>query len=268
MKEVLTTIFLLDESDILTHDDYKKRYSKLSIKKFQLNKDQSSKVIGKREYDKNPIHYNSDLLVEIKKINNQISDFIQEKDYNQIRYNETTFDSLTDCTFSHDSLITIAKLLSNQFSLFNKIISDKFDFIFIDEYQDTHPYIIELFLEQLPSKNNTTIGLFGDSMQGIYDDGIGSVKTYTSNGILKLIPKEDNYRCSSQVVDFINQLRDDSLEQSVALKNGETINERQGYVKFYYTQSVRPAARSDKAEKDGYLASLKTNIEKISKWRI
>lgn len=264
LKEVLNNIFLLDESDISTHNDYKKRYSKLSIKKFQLNKDQSPKVVGKRDYDKNPNLYNSDLLLEIKKINNQISDLIQEKDYNEVRYNETSFDSLSDCTFSHDSLITISKLLSNEYPLFNKIISDKFDFIFVDEYQDTHPDIIELFLTQLPNNKNTTIGLFGDSMQGIYDEGIGSVNKYAANDTLKLIPKEDNYRCSSQVIDFINQLRDDSIVQSVAFKSEETINERQGYVKFYYSFLAKPSIRSDKAEKDIYLALLKANIEKIS----
>jgi len=94
----------------------------------------------------------------------------------------------------------------------------KFQYIHVDEYQDTNKLIVDIFLNKIPADSKTIIGLFGDSMQGIYDDGIGDVDEYINSGLLKKVEKEDNYRCSEQVIEFINQLRNDGLEQEVAFK--------------------------------------------------
>ena len=67
----------------------------------------------------------------------------------------------------------------------------------------------------------------------------GDVESYINSGQLTKINKEDNYRCSEDVITFINQIRNDGLEQKLAFKtkNGltETGEERQGEVKLYYS---------------------------------
>ena len=106
-------------------------------------------------------------------------------------------------------------------------------------YQDTHKNVVEIFVDKVSEDGKTTIGFFGDSMQGIYDDGAGDVESYINSGQLTKINKEDNYRCSEDVITFINQIRNDGLEQKLAFKtkNGltETGEERQGEVKLYYS---------------------------------
>ncbi len=124
------------------------------------------------------------------------------------------------------------------------------------------------FLNAVSSRENTTIGLFGDSMQGIYDNGIGDVDNYVSNGQLVKIEKEDNYRCSIQVVGFINRLRNDGLKQEVAFKKVEdvyeSIDDRQGIVKLYYSiyDGERTASGNPK-DKDEYLKYVDSTIKKV-----
>lgn len=192
---------------------------------------------------------------------------IATKDPNQIKYNETSFDNYTELSYGHDGLLYLAHKLFVSYPKLSKIIRDKFDFIFIDEYQDTRPEIVEIFLKYVANENSTLVGLFGDSMQAIYADGIGNAQSYVTQGLLNRVDKEDNYRCSEQVITFINQLRNDGLTQKVAFKKidgkEETAAERQGKVKFYYAIcDTKPHARSTQEEKDSYIQKLDKLIEK------
>nr|WP_245368697.1 UvrD-helicase domain-containing protein [Paenibacillus silagei] len=226
---------------------------------------------GKREYDKNPEYYNEILNNEIDILNNLILEQIEAKDCNIIRYNETSFDNFRDLTYGHDGLLEIAYSLFKKYNLLGRILQDKYDFIFIDEYQDTNPKIIEIFFRLLPSYKKTIIGLFGDSMQAIYEDGIGDVENYIKEGSIIKIIKEDNYRCSEQVVQFINQLRNDDLEQQVAFKMNkddilETKDDRQGTVKLYYgIYDNKPNAFSSIDHKHDYMEVLNKLVEEANR---
>ncbi|WP_159286504.1 UvrD-helicase domain-containing protein [Tenacibaculum maritimum] len=257
------------EQKVEEHKNYKKIYEKYANGLYTVKGESVAKVIGKREYDKNPEDYNAKLNSDITALNELILKQINETDYNMVGYNDTRFDSLKDLTFGHNSLISIAFLLFQRFPLLSKILQDKYDFILIDEYQDTHRNIIEILLELLPKDSKTIVGLFGDSMQGIYEEGIGDVEKYIADKKLVKIEKEDNYRCSEQVIKFINTLRNDGLEQEVEFKKNdgvlETIENRQGEVKFYYSvyNNPKPHIRSAKEDKEKYLNTLKSLISKV-----
>jgi DNA helicase-2/ATP-dependent DNA helicase PcrA len=243
------------------HENYKSKYKKYADKLFSIKKESTQKVEGKREYDLEPEKYNQILNDKISLLNQEIKEIIEKKDYVDIEYNETRFNDFRDLTYSHDGLLDISYLLFKKYKVIGKILQDKYDYIFIDEYQDTNPNVIEIFLELLPQSNKTLIGLFGDSMQAIYDDGIGDVNKQVSNGLLARVDKEDNYRCSLQVVDYINQLRNDDLVQEVALKTikgiQEKIEDRQGTVTLYYSlYPKKPNAFSSQEERDSYLSAL------------
>lgn len=244
------------------HEKYKKIYEKYAKKLFTVESKTIGKVIGKKEYDKNPESYNGELNSLIDSLNEIIKNQIEEKDYNKIKYNETRFDSYNDLTFGHDGLLEISYQLFNIFPKIGKILQDRFDYIFIDEYQDTNEKIVKIFLECLPKTERMIIGLFGDSMQSIYSDGIGDVQRYITGGFLKEIPKEDNYRCSVQVVEFINKIRNDGLRQEVALKHSEeSLDERQGTVSFYYSiVESKPNAFSSQEVKNEYVEKINTLI--------
>jgi len=261
IKAVIHYIFTLEEITEEDHKAYKKIYEKYSDKLYAVRKESCDKVVGKRIYDTSMPHYNSILNEKIKSLNSEIIEHIASMDHNNIIYNETRFDSLRDLSFSHDSLLTISYKLSEKYNLLPKIISDKYDFIFIDEYQDTNEKIIKLFLNLLPQNKKTTVGLFGDSMQGIYDDGIGDINIQIIGNELIRINKEDNFRCSQEVIDFINVIRTDDIEQKLALKKDENADARKGDVELFYSvYGKKPNTFSPADDKDQYLAVLNNLI--------
>ncbi|MCS3868792.1 DNA helicase-2/ATP-dependent DNA helicase PcrA [Chryseobacterium ginsenosidimutans] len=182
-----------------------------------------------------------------------------------MRYNETRYNNFKELSFGHDELLHIASLLFKNHELLGKIVSDKFDFILIDEYQDTNEKIVDIFLNSLPKNNKTTIGFFGDSMQGIYDDGIGDVEQEIKEKKLVKIEKEDNFRCSNKVIDFINTIRNDGLKQELALKDLEMDDDRNGNVKLYYSvYGEKPNVFSSVEDKNKYFDALNKLIVQIS----
>lgn len=247
------------------HEKYKKLYGKYSGMLFTTTGEKTSKVTGKREYDKEPIKFNSDLNTEVDKLNQIILAQIDSKDYNKVRYNETRYNNFKELSFGHDELLHIASLLFKKHELLGKIVSDKFNFILIDEYQDTNEKIVDIFLDSIPKNNKTTIGFFGDSMQGIYDDGIGDVEREIAEEKLIKIEKEDNFRCSNRVIDFINTIRNDGLKQELALKDLETVDDRNGEVKLYYSiYGKKPNAFSSSEDKNQYFDTLNESITQVS----
>lgn len=257
LKEVIHHIFCLKNINVQIHKEYKKAYEKYSNKLFSVESINCNKVIGKPAYGKSPSDYNLELNEKIDILNKKIIEIINSKDYRDIEYNSTRFDSFVDLSFSHDSLITLSYELGLKFELLPKIISDKYDYIFIDEYQDTNELIIKLFLNLLPKNRATTIGLFGDAMQGIYDDGVGDIKEHIKDGSVVKINKKDNYRCSQEVIDFINVIRTDEIEQKLALKQDDKETDRKGNVNLHYRIcGKKPNTFSSADIKEAYLSKL------------
>jgi len=147
------------------------------------------------------------------------------KNYNKkINYQE--YSSYKNGIISHSDILIFSENLFSKYPLINKIFADCYPIVFIDEYQDTDKKVIKIFLEYL-LKEKITIGLFGDKMQNIYDEGIGKIE----NENLERITKEDNYRCSQSVINLLNKIRND-ITQKPSAKNSEI----EGSYKFYYKE--------------------------------
>lgn len=235
------------------HDRFKKAHSQLENRRRTVLGEDTAKVTGKREYDKEPDTYNSQLNGLIGEVNKEIRDKLASRQPNEFFYNDTAFDNFNDPSYGHDGLITLACHMLEGFPMLGRIVSDRHDCIFIDEYQDTSADVVRVLLRCLPEGAKTVIGLFGDSEQAIYSDGIGSALSHIDAKELILVVKEDNYRCSPQVIDFSNKFRTDGLKQDVALKsldNGtlETLDSRQGSVKLVYDLAPAEVDTGDKAE--------------------
>lgn len=247
------------------HNRFKEIYDRYAAAYFTVKNERLDKVIGKREYDDSPENFNEKLNKEIEKLNTEICDIISGKDHTIINYNETRFNSFDRLTYGHDGLLELAAILFEEYPLLGKIVTDKYDCIFVDEFQDTNPRIVTALL-RLPN-SKCTVGFFGDSMQSIYSQGIGSVQQFIDDGTLLRIEKDDNYRCSEQVIGFINTLRYDGLIQEVAYKLTndilETAEDRTGNVTLYMAAYPnKPHARSSPEEKKKYEAALSFMIEK------
>lgn len=117
---------------------------------------------------------------------------------------------LKEGIISHDELLVVANSMFQRFPKLCDILKDRYQFIFIDEYQDTHKEVIEIFLTHLnQSKKKNIIGFFGDAMQSIYPDGIGNLDDYKGDEAEKVkeVKKEQNRRNPKLVYELANRLR-------------------------------------------------------------
>ena len=154
---------------------------------------------------------------------------IQYKEHTRLAYGE----------ISHDEVIKISKVMFARYSKLCKIVCSKYPYIFVDEYQDTSPQVIDILLKSLQSVSNPSIiGFFGDSMQAIYDEGVGDIDDFISEGIVNKIEKKQNRRNPSKVIELGNKLRTDGLIQ-VPSEDADAPNMKNGIIKdgtvsFFY----------------------------------
>lgn len=141
---------------------------------------------------------------------------------------------------SHDEVIILANKMFNKYIKLCNIVNWKYDFILVDEYQDTFSPVIEILLTSLKkSSHKSIIGFFGDAMQAIYENGgEKSVAEHVRNGDVIEVKKEQNRRNPRLVIELSNKLRTDGLTQEPSkdinapnMQNGKV---KQGTIKFIY----------------------------------
>ncbi|MEK4743576.1 UvrD-helicase domain-containing protein [Bacillus sp. FSL R9-9481] len=163
---------------------------------------------------------------------NELEKGIQYKEYNQIK----------NGIISHDEVLELANYMFKKHPLLCDVLKDKYQFIFIDEYQDTSSLVIEIFLKHIrQGKKRNVIGFFGDSMQSIYDEGVGSLEEYILSGDVQEIQKKQNRRNPRLVIELANKLRVDKLiqepsndRQAPNMYNGLV---KEGNIKFLYSSA-------------------------------
>lgn len=140
----------------------------------------------------------------------------------KIRINYDNYSNYKEGKFSHDALIAIAEKIFSSYPKIRKIVTDAYPIIFVDEYQDTQKETITILLNYLKSRQNFTLGFFGDKRQQIYDKGIGEIP---SEHNLKLIQKTENYRSSKEVIELLNKIRKDiqQYQPPANTRLGETL---------------------------------------------
>lgn len=151
---------------------------------------------------------------------------------------------LANGEISHDEVLVLANEMYKKYSKLCDILNDRYPFIFVDEYQDASPLVVDILLNYLQkSKHRNIIGFFGDSMQSIYDDkSVGDIEEYVSRGIVHKIEKEQNRRNPNAVIKLANKLRIDGLEQKESNDiDAPNMNEgklKEGTAKFLFSQNI------------------------------
>lgn len=143
-----------------------------------------------------------------------------------------------DGRITHDDVLEFSSRLFRDYPKIRRIVSDKYPYIFVDEYQDTEKRTVDLLVDNLldSKKQNIVIGFFGDSMQKIYNQGIGVIKSER----LEKVTREDNFRCSVKVIDLLNKIRP-SLVQKPSGNNVE------GEASFFYYSNTYDEGGYEKA---------------------
>lgn len=173
------------------------------------------------------------------------SDFYEtERESNfSIQYKE--YLKLRDGIISHDEVIILSDKMFEKYPKIISFVKSRYPFIFIDEYQDTNPLIVKILLDYFKrDSKKCIIGFFGDSMQAIYDNGVGDINKYivsedNPGGCVYEVQKSQNRRCPQSVIDLANKLRLDNLRQDPST-DVKAPNMIEGHVKagstlFYYS---------------------------------
>lgn len=146
---------------------------------------------------------------------------IIKENIESLYYNERNYNSLYYGGLSHDNLLGFA------FSLFKKIpilqfrLREMFQYIFVDEVQDTDEKILRLFYDAV--KDTTTeLYFLGDKMQEIYENYNGEFEEefkLFDTSLSKTF--KYNYRSSDEIVNVLNNLYGRKGEDKQKSKKGK-----------------------------------------------
>lgn len=163
-----------------------------------------------------------DVSKKIENLENLISDIQIEYSQYGRRFEEGRI--------THDDVISISTSLFSKYPKLLKIVANKYPYIFVDEYQDTEERTVRLLLEMLlpPFEKKLVIGFFGDSMQKIYNQGIGKIES----DIVKPITKPENFRCSLQVIKLLGKIRPNLIQTPAG-------NNLEGEISFYHCNNYK-----------------------------
>jgi DNA helicase-2/ATP-dependent DNA helicase PcrA len=142
-------------------------------------------------------------LQEEIKLLQEVSDFSYS--------DNSTFSNYSEGQLSHDDIIAIAGHLITNNAILQKIMAQKYPYVFVDEAQDTFPEIVTALNTLCSGSNLPIVGYFGDPVQQIYDKRAGD---FSGPEGFKLIKKEENFRCSKAVVNLLNAFRTDIQQVS------------------------------------------------------
>ncbi|MHC1763369.1 MAG: UvrD-helicase domain-containing protein [Verrucomicrobiia bacterium] len=148
------------------------------------------------------------------------------------RYADGSYSDFANGELGHDDVITVAASLIRSHDLLRRLIGQKYPYILVDEAQDTHEEIVSALNLVCINAGLPLVGYFGDPMQQIYDKRAGSFQGPPGS---LLITKEENFRSSNAVVNFLNAFRTD-LRQFPAGDN----KDKEGSVKIRCIQTEEP----------------------------
>ena len=136
-----------------------------------------------------------------------------------ISYNQAPFNSLYRGALGHDDLISFTRLAVERFPVIKKKISDKYQVVFIDEYQDTATDVLQIFYTSMIGKKSK-LYLLGDKMQQIYRNYNGEFETYF-NIFNKSINLSVNYRTTPKIVSILNKIYNDECYKQTAYEKNK-----------------------------------------------
>lgn len=138
---------------------------------------------------------------EKKQIEDEITIDTIENNIKKIKYNERNYSRYLYGELSHDDLLMFVYEMNKKFEYFKVKINGIYDVIYLDEYQDTNKYILNMIKDIVEYKNIINWKLYGDNMQKIYNS------ENTLEGITDSVQTlKTNYRSSNQLIKLLNNI--------------------------------------------------------------
>ncbi|WP_447951126.1 UvrD-helicase domain-containing protein [Chryseobacterium koreense] len=142
----------------------------------------------------------------------------------------------------HDDVIKLLTYLLDD-KKFQKILTNKFPVIFIDEYQDTNINLANAIVKNfIETEEGPLIGFFGDHWQKIYGSNSCGLITATE-GKIEVIGKQANFRSDKLIVEALNKIRPE-LEQH------ESDPDSTGEILIYHSNNYTGERRTGNHWKD------------------
>ena len=152
---------------------------------------------------------NSGTLVERYKERFSVDGDVSEeiiKSNLKIYYNERQSSFVLDGGLSHDDLLYFSFKLIERFPKIGFKLREMYNYIFIDEVQDTSTEVLRFFYNSARG-SSTKVYFLGDKMQEIYNKYDGSFESEFSEFDSSLSQTfTTNYRSSEEIVDLLNHL--------------------------------------------------------------
>lgn len=171
---------------------------------FDTYQDSIQQRIDNREAKENQTESNKKYIEKY----GDLSIDVLRRNITNIYYNENSFNSLYYGGLGHDDLISFSSKIILKYKVIQNRLSYKFQYVFIDEYQDTTADVLNIFYESLNEKR-TILCLFGDKMQQIYKNYDGSFEPkflkFDSSKALTT-----NYRSIPKIITLLNNIYNDS----------------------------------------------------------
>lgn len=148
----------------------------------------------------------------------ELTENIIRKNLSTVSYGEMPFTSLYTGKLSHDDLLMFANRLIKRYPVLLRKIGDKYNYIFIDEYQDTSGYILDIFYDAVKDRESVQLYLLGDRMQQIYQNYDGSfeekLKEFDTSDRLEI-----NFRSIERIGSILNKIYNDRFFEQQPSEN-------------------------------------------------
>ena len=163
-------------------------------------------------------------------------------------------DNFDQDAISHADVLKIAVHFIKNKPVMRNIFINQYPFLLIDESQDTNKELIDalLFLEA-KNEGKFAIGLFGDTMQRIYNDGYENLEEKVPKNWARPA-KRLNHRSPKRIIMLGNALRADIDGQSQC----EREDSEEGFVGFFI-------APNDVADKPAFEHSVQEKMAELTK---
>lgn len=152
-------------------------------------------------------------------VEGEVSEETIKSNLDEIYYNERQNSFVLNGGLSHDKLLNFSFKLIDRFPKIGLKLREMYDYIFIDEVQDTNADILRFFYNSARG-SSTKVYFLGDKMQEIYNKYDGSFETEFrefDGNLSKTFTT--NYRSSEEIVDLLNNLyQSSSRVKQVAYK--------------------------------------------------
>jgi DNA helicase-2/ATP-dependent DNA helicase PcrA len=121
---------------------------------------------------------------------------------------------------SFDDILYFSSLLFEKFPHIMKILVGKYPYFFIDEFQDTIPFVVNLIGKM--ARSGAIVGVVGDKAQSIYEFVGASAEQFDNFTVDGMHEYEihGNRRCTKEIVDLLNAIRTEFKQDHLNGKYG------------------------------------------------